>query len=392
MSNWRAVWVIFAAGLAAGAYMTKTAPALPVLRGELGLTLVESGLVATTFNLMGMAIGMIAGVLCDRFGHKRPALVGLAVMAVGGVMGAAATGFATLLFSRFVEGVGFVLFAVTAPALMSAAAATPRDRAKALGIWSAYMPTGGTIALLAAPALIAAWGWRGLWMAAAVFAAVTAVLFARMVPSSSYRPVSSLKLLAESVAQRGNLVMAALFLCYVAQWTSVMLWLPTFLVDEHGVSTGMAALATALMVLVNAPGNVLAGWLLAHGVPRGRLIVAGALIAAACEAGMLADPLPAALRYGLVLLFSLAAGVIPGSIFAGLPVHARTPQHIATGNGIVMQASNIGQFVGPIALAWLASRAGTWDVTLWPMLGFAALAALLGAALGRIERDLPARR
>jgi len=392
LTNWRAVWVVFAAGLAAGAYMTKTAPALPVLRDELGLTLVESGLVATTFNLMGMAVGMVAGVLCDRFGHKRPALLGLAVMAAGGVMGAAATGFGTLLFSRFVEGVGFVLFAVTAPALMSAAAATPRDRAKALGIWSAYMPTGGTIALLAAPALIAAWGWRGLWAAAALCAALSALLFARFVPVSSYRPVSSLRLVVESVGQKGNLAMAALFLCYVAQWTSVMLWLPTFLVDEHRVSTGSAALATAFMVLVNAPGNVLGGWLLSRGVPRARLIVVGSAIAAVCEFGMFADGLPAALRYGFVLVFSMGAGVIPGSIFAGLPVHARTPQHIATGNGIVMQASNIGQFVGPIALAWLASRAGSWDVTLWPMLGFAALAALLGAALGRIERDLPARR
>ena len=386
MTNWKAVWVIFAAGAAAAAYMTKTAPALPALRDELGLTLVESGLIATMFNLMGMAVGMLAGVLCDRFGHKRPALAGLWVMAAGGLMGAASGGFASLLFSRFVEGVGFVLFAVTAPALMSAAAATPRERARALGIWSAYMPTGGTIALLAAPALIAAWGWRGLWAASAAAAAVAAVLFARVVPRPPHGPVSSLRLVMEALAARGNLVMALLFLCYVAQWTSVMLWLPTFLVDEHGVSTAVAALATALMVLVNAPGNVLAGWLLSHGVARGRLIIAGAAIAAVCEAGMFADALPAALRYGLVLVFSLGTGVIPGSIFAGLPVHARTPQHIATGNGIVMQGSNIGQFIGPMVLAWLASRAGTWDVTLWPLLGFAALAALLGVMLGRLER------
>jgi MFS transporter, DHA1 family, inner membrane transport protein len=392
LTNWRAVWVIFAAGLAAGAYMTKTAPALPALRAELGLTLVESGLIATVFNVMGMAVGMIAGVLCDRFGHKRPALFGLWVMAAGGLMGAASTGFASLLFSRFVEGLGFLLFAVTAPALMSAAAPAPRDRAKALGLWSAYMPTGGTIALLAAPALIGAWGWRGLWTASALAAAATAGLFWRLVPASSYGSISSLRLVVESVARKGNLVMALLFLCYVAQWTSVMLWLPTFLVDEHRVSTGAAALATALMVLVNAPGNLLGGWLLSRGIPRGRLIASGALMAAACEAGMLADALPGALRYAAVLLFSMSAGVIPAAIFAGLPVHARTPQHIATGNGIVMQASNLGQFLGPLLFAWIASRLGGWSVALWPMLAFAGLAVALGIALGRIERNLPARR
>ena len=78
MTNWPAVWAIFAGGLVAGAYMTKVAPAMPGLRDELGLTLVESGLIATMFNLMGMLVGMLAGVLCDRFGHKRLALAGLA--------------------------------------------------------------------------------------------------------------------------------------------------------------------------------------------------------------------------------------------------------------------------------------------------------------------------
>ena len=42
-----------------------------------------------------------------------------------------------------------------------------------------------------------------------------------------------MRLVAESLAQPGNLAMAALFAFYVAQWTSIMVWLPTFLVDEH---------------------------------------------------------------------------------------------------------------------------------------------------------------
>ena len=86
MSNWPAIWAIYAGGLVAGAYMTKVAPALPGLRAELGLSLVESGLIATTFNLMGMLVGMIAGVLCDRYGHRRLALAGLAVLAAGGAL------------------------------------------------------------------------------------------------------------------------------------------------------------------------------------------------------------------------------------------------------------------------------------------------------------------
>jgi MFS family permease len=388
LSNWPAIWAIFAGGLVAGAYMTKVAPALPGLREELGLTLVESGFIATTFNVMGMLVGMLAGVLCDRFGHKRLAFTGLAVLFLGGILGAGAWGFASLLFGRFVEGVGFILFTVSAVALMNASAATPRDRARALGLWSAYMPTGGAIALFAAPWLIASWNWRGLWMVLAIAAVLSAVALARLVPVSRYGQVSSMRLVVESLASPGNLVMATLFAFYVAQWTSIMIWLPTFLIDEHRLPTGAAALATALYVLINAPGNLTGGWLLARGVPRGALVIGGAAVAALCETGMLSDALPAGLRYVLVLVFSFCAGVIPASVFSGLPIHARTPQHIGTGNGIVMQASQIGQFLGPLALAWIATRFGGWHASLWVLLAFAAGAALCGAAIGAIENRI----
>lgn len=384
MTHWRGVWAVFAAGLVAGAYMTKVPPALPGLRGELGMTLVESGLIVTTFNLLGMLVGMLAGMVCDRLGHKRIALAGLAVMAAGGALGAAAHGFALLLFSRFVEGVGFILFAVPAPALMSSLTASARDRAKALGLWSAYMPTGGTIALLAAPPLIALAGWRALWLALAAAALAAALPLAAAVPASRPAQVGSLRLVAESLRQKGNVFMALLFACYVAQWTSIMVWLPTFL-TEQGMSTSAAAMATAGMVLVNAPGNLAGGWLLSRGVARGRLVIAASLVAAACEIGMLASSLTGGLRFALVLAFSLCAGAIPASVFAGLPVHARSPQHIATGNGIVLQFSNLGQFFGPLLIAWLASRFGGWQASLWALLAFAAGGAACGVALGRIE-------
>jgi cyanate permease len=179
--------------------------------------------------------------------------------------------------------------------------------------------------------------------------------------------------------------MALLFACYVAQWTTVMVWLPTFL-SEHGASTASAATATALMVLANIPGNLAGGWLLSHGFARNRLVLTACAIAATCEIGMLSMALPDGVRFSLVLVFSLCAGLIPASVFAGLPVHAPTPQHIATGNGIVLQFSNVGQFFGPLAIAWIASRFGGWEATLWALLTFAAIGATCGAAIGVIEK------
>lgn len=387
MTSWRGIWAVFCGGLVAGAYMTKVPPALPALRVELGLSLVESTFIVTTFNVLGMLVGMIAGMLGDRFGRKRLSLTGLVLMAIGGGIGAAVDDFVPLLVSRFIEGVGFIMFAVPAPALMSAMAATASDRAKALGLWSAYMPSGGTIALLLAPVLIVSWSWRALWLVFAIAAALAAVVMALTVTETPRAKVSSFRLVTESLMQPGNIAMAVLFACYVAQWTSVMVWLPTFL-TEHGASTAGASVATAVMVLVNVPGNLLGGWLLSRGVPRGRLVIVAAAIAALCEIGMLPSALPGDARFLLVLVFSFFSALMPASIFSGLPVHARSPAHIATGTGMVQQTSNLGQFFGPLAIALIASRYGGWEAALWVMLAFAAVAALCGVALGTIEQRL----
>ncbi|MDA8108329.1 MAG: MFS transporter [Betaproteobacteria bacterium] len=390
-ARWSAVWAIFAGGLVAGAYIGKVPAALPTLRSEFDLSLVESGFIATMFNVIGGLGGMLAGVLCDRYGQKRLGLAGLAVMSAGGMLGAGARSYEILLGARFVEGAGFILFSVSGAALMSAAARAPRDRAKALALWSAYMPAGGSLALLLAPLAIAAWGWRGLWAALALAAALAFVLVARFAPAPRFGSVRSLKLALESIAQKGSLALAALFAFYVAQWTSVMIWLPTFLVDQRGASNAVAATLTALMVLVNVPGNLGGGWLIGRGARRGPLVIAACAIMALCSAGMLGAWLPDAARFLLVLVFSMSAGVIPAAIFSGVPVHARTPQHIGTTNGMVMQTSQAGQFIGPIVLAWLAAHFGGWGATLWAMLAFAAGGAGCGFALALIERRRAAR-
>ncbi len=383
-TRWSAVWAVFAGGLICGAYIGKVPPALPAQRAELGLTLVESGFIATTFNVIGLLVGMFIGVLCDRYGHRRLGLAGLAVMCLAGLLGAAAWNFPSLLVSRFFEGVGFILFTVAGSALMAAAADTP-DRSKVMGLWSSYMPSGGSAAILLAPLLLSAWGWRGLWVTLSIVAAIVFLLVARHSPTPRYGGVASMRLALESLAQPASVALALLFAFYVAQWTSVMIWLPTFLVDERGATSTVASLLTALMVLVNVPGNLGGGWLLSRGVRRGPLILAACAIMAVCDAGMLSPLLPDALRYFLVLAFSMCAGVIPACIFTGVVVHAKTPQHVGTTNGMVMQTSQAGQFFGPIVLAWLASHFGGWGASLWAMLAFAACGALCGYAVLRIE-------
>ena len=388
MTNWPAVWVIFAGGLAAGAYMTKVPPALPTLRADLGLTLVESGWIQTMLYTIGASVGVFFGVFAERAGVKHAALAGLGLMVAGGLLGALAGGYGTLLAARFLEGVGFLLFVVAAAPLLTAATLA-QDRATAFSIWSSYMPTGGALALLVAPVALSSIGWRGLWVVLAAYTALCAALLARKVPAAQLGTgIGSLRLLLESLARPGSLALCLGFICYVGQWTSLMTWLPTFVVDERGASPAAAALVTAAFVAINIPGNQLGGLLLRSGMARWAVMAAGAFSMGATALGFFSTALPDAARLACVLAFSTLGGVIPAAVFSGTTVHAKSPQHIGTTNGMVMQSSHAAQFVIPILIAWAASRAGSWSASLQVMLALAVTGIVAALIVGRFERKL----
>ncbi len=387
-TSWASVWVVFAAGLAAGAYICKVPPALPLLRADLGLTLVQSGFIATMFYAMGGVVGVFVGALVDRYGQKRLALFGLALLSAGGVLGALCRDFPELLATRFLEGIGFMLFTVAGAPLLTGVTEA-RDRPMAFSLWSAYMPAGGALALLAAPLALATFGWRSLWLGVSAYAALMAWLLHRAVPAPAFGGgIGSLRLVAESIARPGSLALCLVFICYVGQWSSLMIWLPTFLVDERAASASTASLVTALYVAVNVPGNLAGGWILKRGAARWCVIAGASAAMALTASGALAAALPDPLRLTCVLLFSLLGGVIPAAVLAGGPVHARSPQHIGTAQGMIMQGAQIGQFFGPLFIALAAQGLGGWSAALWIMLAFAAVAAFAGLAVGYFERRL----
>src|SRR5688572_22420421 len=273
--------------------MTKVPPALPLLRADLGLTLVESGWIQTMLYTIGAVAGVFFGVLAERSGVKRAALAGLGLMVAGGLLGALAGGYPTLLAARILEGVGFLSFVVAAAPLLTAAT-LPRDRATAFSIWSSYMPTGGTLALLVAPLALASFGWRSLWVVLAAYTALCAVLVARRVPAPQLGGggIGSLRLLTESLLRPGSLALCLGFICYVGQWNSLMTWLPTYVVEVRGASQGSAALLTAAYVAINIFGNQLGGVLLRAGVPRWAVMAGGAAAMGLTGAGLMWSAAP----------------------------------------------------------------------------------------------------
>ncbi|HSD52558.1 MAG TPA: MFS transporter [Burkholderiales bacterium] len=388
-TRWPAVVAAIATGVVAAAYVGKLPPALPALTDEFGLSLVAAGWVVSMFNVIATGTAILFGVAADRAGAFRACVAGLVLLAIGGTGGALAPGTVGLMASRVVEGIGFITVSVSAAALVFTATAA-EDRKLALGVWSAYLPFGFALTVLAAPPLLAAVGWRGLWLAIVAVTAACGVWLAAERHHYALPPagVRSIATIAAALRQPGPWWVAAAMGCYTAQWSSVMVWLPTFLVQERSYSVLGASLATALAVLVNVPGNLTGTWLLQRRAERGRIIAAGAAMMGVCGVVGVAAPLPDALRYLACLLLSYAGGIIPPAVLSSTQAYARSGAQVASLQGLIMQGSNLGQFVGPVAIAALVSATGDWANAAW-VLG---AAAACGAACGRIVRRIERHR
>ncbi|MDX1485126.1 MAG: MFS transporter [Alphaproteobacteria bacterium] len=385
-TRWAVVFAAFGAGVIGATHIGKVPAALPAMRADLALDLVTAGWVVSLLYAIGMVLGAAAGLLSDRLGHRRMVLLGMAILASGSVAGALAETSGAILASRFAEGIGYIIAIVSAPSILARAAA-PADRRLAVGMWGAFMPTGMGAMLVLSPFLQESVGWRGSWLALAALTLLWMGLMAVVLRSraqagepSSESPEPAWRNFIIMVSARGPWVLALCFGFYTLAWIALMVWLPTFIVEQRGLSVRFAALLTVIAVLINLPGNLLGGWLSHKAVPRGAVIaLAGALIALSGPLIFL-DLLPDWARFGACLAYSFAVGVVPALIFGAVPYFAPGRGQIATTNGLVVQGSHLGQFTGPPLAALAVTLTGGWQAGAL-VFGFCGLGVMAFAAL-----------
>ena len=392
-TGWGVVAIALAAGLIAAAHVGELPPALPAIRAELGLDLISAAYLASLFSATGMLVAVFIGVLADRVNHWRLAVAGLTLMALSGFAGSFAGSGSQLLASRFLEGIGFLAVVVAAPSLI-AETATGRDRQMALGLWPGYMPGGVSIAILLAPVLLAAGGWRGLWIAlAAVSAGFAALmLIAGRTPSrirTSANRGTGWTSFRAALAHPGPWLIAGCFALYGAQLYAIITWMPTLMIEGRGISPASAASLTALAVMINGLSNIAGGWLLHRGVASWA-IIASAGVAMAFAAMAVFSPLPDLVRYIAAIALCGAGGLVASASFAAAPQFARSPGEISTINGLLVQASNLAQFAGPTAIAAGVSWSGRWESAAWLMVGGNIAMIVLALLVHRQEKLLPA--
>ena len=388
-----AAWLVVAAGGVAALQVGKLPPALPALQADLGLTLVQSGFLLSMVQLAGLTLAVFMGLLADGMGLKRSMVRGLLLLALASGAGGLSTSVSVLLVCRALEGMGLLLVALPAPALIRRLV-PPQQLAGMLGVWGAYMPTGTALALLAGPLFIPAWGWAAWWWLFAAVSLTMALCIARVIPAdppaTDQGSTGMLQRLRRTLGARGPWLVALSFGLYSGQWLAVVGFLPS-IYAAAGVGGALLGVLTALAAAVNMGGNMASGRLLQRGwMPRatlwlgfGAMALGSTLAFAAFSEGW------PWLRFAGVLLFSGVGGLVPGTLFSLAVRLAPGEQQVAATVGWVQQLSALGQFVGPPVVAAVAARAGGWQFTPLVTVGCCALGAVLAWI---IQRALPTAR
>lgn len=378
---WPAVFNVLFAGIAAALHIGKATIALPELQQEFGRSLESLSWVMSAFPLVGVFGGIAAGILVQRWGDRYLLALGLLIMCAASALGASLHDFHGLLATRFVEGLGFVMVVVAAPAVLNRLVPAHK-RNLVFGIWSTFMAFGIGTSMLIGPLL---GGWQQGWIAGAALTLLAALLLPLTTPRDSlalrHQPQSGLRHSLSSVLRaRQPLLMTLMFTAYNLQFFAVMAFLPVFLMQRVGLSITSAGLVSAAVVAVNIIGNIGAGLLLSRGVRPQVLLAGTSIVMGLSGMGIFLSATPTDLVIPLCFFFCAVAGMLPATILASTSLTSPQPALVPLCLGLVMQGNYLGQVLAPIALSAAVAYAG-WSAPAALVLAAALLGVLLAMRL-----------
>jgi AAHS family 4-hydroxybenzoate transporter-like MFS transporter len=380
------------------------AATMHILAGALGV--VFSAAVA------GLALGSLGlAPWADHFGRKNVLVVAVVGFAVFTLVTPTAGTVTLLLLYRFLTGLGLGTAVVCAVSLASELVSAKR-RGVMAGVLYAGFPLGGVLAGLLGNKLIAAAGWRGLFIVGGVGPLVMAALLIAVLPESltflvhrrapparirramaRIAPdvvIDPARLVAEVTAGRPGTPVGRLFtvghrLPTVLVWTVSFVafgvlvinssWAPTLLAPV-GLPVSRTALALALFNAASVIATAAGGWLITR-LGAHRVLPAAFSVAAAGIAGVgMVAPSAAGVTV-MEVLVGLGLGCASSGVIALAAVTYSTAIR-SMGVGWTMGFGRIGSFVGPLVVGALV--AAGWGVpAVFGVLGSACLAGAVAA-------------
>ena len=336
--------------------------ALGGITASFGLTNPQAGSLATLTLLGAVLGGFVFGVLADRFGRVKILTYSVLIFAVFTGLSAVATGYWDMAAYRFIAGIG--IGGEFGIGMTLAAEAVPaRWRARATSWVGIGFQFGVLAAALISAPVIAAFGWRALFVIGAIPAVFAMVVRKGVDEPTKFSSASERPSLRESLAplvntpaaRRISLAMVILTSVQNFGYFGIMTWLPTYLAKQYGMTLTGSSLWTAVTVAGMMVGIIAFGQLADRVSRRAAFWIfqIGAAVSVLAYSQITNHALLMAAGF---VMGAFANGTLGGygALLAELyPTHAR-----ATAQNVLF---NIGRGVGgfaPLVIALLAQTYG----------------------------------
>lgn len=357
-----------AVGFASACSYTNHAPLAPALIAQFHFTQAMAGFLTTGLFLSHGLMQVPGGHLADRFGARRMAAWSLALVCAGNLGIALAGSYGQLLFWKIFAGVGTGTCFVSGARYLAARLAGPRLHL-AQGYYGGSILLGSGFVIFALPQVLAAFGWRGAFVATAIIELIAMLMWLR-----AAQPVEAPAHAHTSLASiAGDKQLWLLGVMQMASFGLVIVtgsWIVMLLRESLGLEPRQAGVAGSMVLMLGIGSRPAGGALVARLGVRPVLVWSLLMTAAGCLLLFQADSLAAALA-GIVL-----AGVGCGLPFAALFNRAAAlyPGRAGAAMGLVNLFGIVMILAGAPLVGLVADRSGSFRSS------FAALAAFALAA------------
>jgi EmrB/QacA subfamily drug resistance transporter len=138
--------------------------ALPKIIGDFSITVSQAGWIATAYILANAVFVPVWGKLGDTIGRKKVYIWGFSIFIVGSILAGLAWDLNSMIVFRIIQAIAGSADYPTAMAILAVTFREPKERAEALGIWSASFAAATVFGPLVGGPLIDTFGWRSVFL------------------------------------------------------------------------------------------------------------------------------------------------------------------------------------------------------------------------------------
>ena len=351
--RWRMLALLFACRTSLGVQFQTLASTADPLVARFGIGYTEIGTLIGLFMLPGLFLSLPAGTAGRYASDQRLVTLGLALMALGGLVAASAYGFGQLALARVVTGAGFV-FCTLYFTKMVVDWFTGHELATALGILVMSWPFGIAAGQVGHAWLSATFDWRVPFVVASVCSATAAAVVGR-----AYRPPPTVGAAAGPHVNRLpsdelllTLVAATAWGLFNAGYVVYLSFAPKVLESQgYGITRAAAVISIASWVMILSVTFI---GQIADRTGRHATVLCLCMAVAVASLLLLRH---AEWSVALSLAFGLL-GAAPAGIIMALTAQSMAPQRRAFGMGVFLSFYFVIQTAAPPLAGYLFDRGG----------------------------------